>query len=88
MSRAYTIAAIIFSGLTLALGYWCTRIRWAPRIDFDIIGFLWLVQNIPPLAFVGMTFFFGGVAVYCWVRTAIDQVKDLPLRRPGEGTAE
>jgi hypothetical protein len=68
MSRAYTVTATILTGLTLVLGYWCTRIRWAPRIDFDIIGFLWLVQNIPQLALVVLTFFFGGLAVYCWMR--------------------
>jgi hypothetical protein len=72
MSRAYTIAATIFTGLTLALGYGCIRIRWAPRIDFDIIGFLWLVQNIVPLTLVVVTFFAGGVAVYCWIRSAVD----------------
>lgn len=72
MSRAYTISATFFTGITLALGYWCTRIRWAPRIDFDIIGFLWLAQNIPPLTLLVMTAFFGGVAVHCWIRSAVD----------------
>jgi hypothetical protein len=71
MSKAYMIAATIFTGLALVLGYWCTRIRWAPRIDFDIIGFLWLLQNVAPLMLVAMTFLVGGVAVYCWVRSAV-----------------
>jgi hypothetical protein len=71
MGRAYTTAAIIFTGLTVFLGYWCTRIRWAPRIDFDIIGFLWLLQNIPQLTLVVMTFCTGGIAVHCWLRSSI-----------------
>jgi hypothetical protein len=71
MSRAYIIAATIFTSLTLLLGYWCTRVRWAPRIDFDILGFLWILQNIAPLMLVVMTFFCGLVAVYCWVRSAV-----------------
>jgi hypothetical protein len=72
MRGPYTIAAAVLTGLTLTLGYWCTRIRWAPRLDFDIIGFLWLVQNIVQLALVVITISFAGVAVYCWKRSAFE----------------
>jgi hypothetical protein len=70
MSRAYTVAAMLFTALTLGLGYWCSRAPWAPRIDFDILGFLWVLQNIAPLMLVAITFFCGLVAIYCWVRSA------------------
>jgi hypothetical protein len=72
MRTAYSITAAVFTLLTLVSGYWCTRIRWAPRIDFDILGFLWLVQNIPQLTLVLMTFCFAGLTVYCWMRSAVD----------------
>ena len=68
MGRIYTIAAIFFTATTLLLGYWCTRIRWAPRIDFDIIGFLWLMQNIPPLFLIALTVGSGVAAIYYWAR--------------------
>ena len=68
MSRAYTIVATFFTALTLLLAYWCTRIRWAPRIDFDILGFLWLMQNIPQLMLVTLTLCCGGAAIYWWAR--------------------
>jgi hypothetical protein len=70
MSRAYAVAASIFTALSLTLGYWCIKIRWAPRIDFDILGFLWVLQNIAPLMLVVMTFFSSLVALYCWTRAA------------------
>jgi ABC-type proline/glycine betaine transport system permease subunit len=72
LSRANTVAAVIFTAIAVVLGYWCTRIRWAPRIDFDIIGFLWLVQNIPQLTLVTVTVFFGGLAVRFWIRSSVD----------------
>ncbi len=71
MSRVYMIAATILSGLTLALVYYCTQIRWAPRVDFDILGFLWVLQNLAQLTLVAMTLFFGVAALYCWVQGAI-----------------
>ena len=72
MSRTYTVAATVFTGLTLLLGYWCTRLRWAPRIDFDILGILWLFQNIPQLFLVTITLVAAGAAMYCWGRRVID----------------
>jgi hypothetical protein len=42
----------------------------AYRVDFDILGVLWLLQNVAPLAMVAMTFVSAGVAIYCWVRSA------------------
>jgi hypothetical protein len=70
MSRANAVVAIFFTAITGVMGYWCTRISWAPRIDFDIIGFLWFIQNIGPLTLVVSTVFLGGVAVRFWIRSA------------------
>jgi hypothetical protein len=72
MSRAYTIAATFFTGLTLLLGYWCTRLRWAPRVDFDILGILWLFQNIPQLFLVTITLGSAGAAIYLWARRVVE----------------
>jgi hypothetical protein len=71
VNQAYRIAAIVFSALTMLMGYGCTRIRWAPRLDFDVIGVLWLLQNIAPLMLAATTLFFAGVAIYCWIQSAI-----------------
>jgi hypothetical protein len=68
MKRAYLIAAIICTAFSLGLGYWCTRIRWASRIDFDVVGLLWLMQNVVPVSLIIVTLGFAGAAIYCWVR--------------------
>jgi hypothetical protein len=68
MSRAYTVAASVLTAFTLLLVYWCIRLPWASRVDFDIIGILWLMQNIPQLMLVSITFLFGLTATYCWKR--------------------
>ena len=70
VSRVYQLAAGLFTALAVLLGYWCTRLSWAPRVDFDVTGILWLMQNIPPLAALCLTVFCAGVALYCWVRAA------------------
>jgi hypothetical protein len=73
MNRPYTIVASILTGLTLVLAYCCIRLRWQPRADFDIIGFLWLVQNILPLTLVVLTLFIGGAAIHYWLRSRLEE---------------
>ena len=31
-------------------GYYAFTLPWAPRVDFDVTGVLWLLQNVPRLA--------------------------------------
>jgi hypothetical protein len=44
------------------------RIRWVPRADFDVVGFLWLIQNAAPLSTMVFLLFCVAAALYCWVR--------------------
>jgi len=44
------------------------RIRWAPRADFDIVGFAWLLQNAAPLSIVVFLLFCVVATLYCWGR--------------------
>jgi hypothetical protein len=55
--------AIVCAALSIGSGYYAVNTPWAERIDFDIIGLLWLVNNIPQLLMWGLTlaFLFGAV---------------------------
>jgi hypothetical protein len=48
-SRLYRTAAVLFALLALAPADYAVMLPWEPRVDFDIIGFLWLIQNLPNL---------------------------------------
>lgn len=65
----YRFGAIVFAGFTLLGIYFLVRLPWAAKVDFDIIGFLWLLENLPKLAVAAGTVFAGAVALYCWVRS-------------------
>lgn len=47
MKRFYATAGMVILGLALLLGYRLSKIPWEPQTAFDIIGFLWLIQNFP-----------------------------------------
>lgn len=47
MKRFYATAGMMILGLALLLGYRLSKIPWEPQTAFDIIGFLWLIQNFP-----------------------------------------
>ena len=47
MKRFYATAGMMILGLALLLGYRLSKIPWEPQAAFDIIGFLWLIQNFP-----------------------------------------
>jgi hypothetical protein len=49
-------------------GIFLLRIRWAPRADFDILGFGWLIQNAAPISAIVIVVFCVAAALYCWGR--------------------
>ena len=66
MTRAYRVLAVFWVLLALVPGYYAVTLDWAPRIDFDIIGFLFVIQNAPRLLAWALTIgcLFGAVAMY------------------------
>lgn len=69
--RANKILASSFAMMALVLGIIAGQVPWAPRLDFDVTGFLFVAQNILPLTLWGLTFFFVAVAVACVIRLLI-----------------
>lgn len=67
--RIHQVGAISCLLLALVPGYYAVTLRWAPRIDFDVIGILFLLENIPRLAAWMFTFGFLFAAGWFWVRS-------------------
>lgn len=63
--RFYQASAVIFALLALPPAYYAVMLPWGPRLDFDIIGFLWAIQNIPKLlaSAIAIAFAYGAVVM-------------------------
>ena len=62
----------MFAVLALPPGYYAVKLPWAPAADFDIIGLLWVIQNLPKLLAWAMTIAFAFGAVVMTLRAAWD----------------
>lgn len=67
--KVFRFGAIACGVLALLPGYWALRLRWVPAADFDVIGFLWLFQNLPRLMAVLLAGLGFGAALYFAVRS-------------------
>lgn len=67
----YRAGAILFGALALVSGYFAVTLPWAPHIDFDVTGLLWILQNMPRLLAWILTAVFGMGAIYAGVRSAL-----------------
>jgi len=47
--RFNTAVAAMCALLDLAPSYYALTMRWEPKADFDLLGFVWLLGNIPQL---------------------------------------
>jgi hypothetical protein len=68
MPKGFVIAGVaLFSaaGVILLLA---SGLPWQPHLDFDVVGILWLLQNVPKLAALlsALPFIAGGL--YCFGR--------------------
>lgn len=70
MRRWYLGFAAAFAGLALWTASLAARRGWQEAADFDIIGFLWLLTNLPTLFAWAMTLLFAVLAVTCLLRAA------------------
>lgn len=60
--------AVIFALLSVPPGYYAMTLPWIASPDFDIIGFLWLLQNLPRLLAWGLTLGFACGAIVMGLR--------------------
>ena len=65
-------AAIFFSILAVLSGALFLQLEWAPRIDFDITGFLFIISNAGRLTVLMAFLVFTGVAIAFWVQAYVE----------------
>jgi hypothetical protein len=68
----YKAISITLGIVALVCGFLFARMSWAPKIDFDIIGFLWVVGNIPRLTMLVVCFVAGTAAVWYWMKGRLE----------------
>jgi len=59
------IGFVVFTILALASIFF---LHWQPRADFDVIGILWLMQNILPLIIFSIFFVLAAGAGVVWLK--------------------
>ncbi len=53
---------------TVVAGVMVLKAPWVPHADFDVVGFLWVLQNLGPIVVRGLLIVFGVGALYAWYR--------------------
>lgn len=66
-----TLALLCAAG-ALALGIVVFRMEWVPAAPFDILGFLWLLTNLPRLILGATALGFAVLAVYLGVSAILE----------------
>ena len=61
--QAHKALAVFFGILAAIAGFVFLRMRWHRGADFDITGFLWLMQNLPRLTVLVLFITCVGVAI-------------------------
>jgi hypothetical protein len=69
--RIFRFGAVACVLLALAPAYYAATLEWTPQTSFDIIGFLWLLQNLPRIVAFALAFAFGIGAVYFTIRAVV-----------------
>jgi hypothetical protein len=66
-ARTYKWVAVFATLLGSITGMSALRLPWSPQIDFDIIGFLFVIQNLPKMVLSFMSFACALVAARSYV---------------------
>jgi len=64
MRKLLLAAAAVAAAIAMAGFVWAFRTPWAEQTSFDIIGVLWLMQNLPKIFVLVMSTLLLGVCAY------------------------
>ena len=69
LSRVWRGAALFFTTLAVIFGVVSLRMRWGhAHADFDVLGVMWLMQNVGQVGVLVLFLTSGRGALYFWVR--------------------
>jgi len=69
LGQSYKALAAFFGGLAAIAGFFFLRMHWSRGADFDVTGFLWLIQNVPRLTVLLLFTICVATAISYWVRS-------------------
>lgn len=64
MRRVILGTGLLFAALAAAAIVWALQRPWIPRADFDVLGFLWLLGNLPKLFVLALAVLMAGLSAY------------------------
>jgi hypothetical protein len=69
LQQAWTAVAILFTIFAAIAGFVFLRLKWVSGVDFDIIGFFWVIRNMGRLSVLVMCILCAAAAVSFWIRS-------------------
>ena len=68
LQQAWKAVAVLFTVLAALAGVLFARMRWVSGVDFDVTGFLWLIQNAGRLSVLALFICCAAAALSFWIR--------------------
>jgi hypothetical protein len=68
LQQAWKAVAVLFTVFAALAGVLFARMRWVSGVDFDVTGFLWLVQNAGRLSVLVLFIGCAAAALSFWIR--------------------
>jgi len=69
-AQVWRFGAALFAALGVVSAIVFARLTWRAGVDFDVTGFLWLIQNMPRLTALVFCILFYSMALWCLLRSA------------------
>lgn len=68
LRRVHRVGAVLLALLALVPSWYAITLPWLPGADFDVLGILFLLQNMPRLAAIGAAVALWSGALYFGAR--------------------
>ena len=68
MKRVMVGAGFLFLAFAGVAVIWVLRTSWTPQADFDVLGIMWLLMNLPKLMAFVLALLFAFIGVYLLVK--------------------
>lgn len=75
LSAVWRGMAWLFTVLALACAAGIPWLRFQPRVDFDVIGVLWILQNAAPLFVCVLALVLAVAAAAAWLQYVIERLR-------------